>query len=77
MRSTNKEVADIIAVVRKAGWRVEHTDRNHWKFYSPDGEGIVTCPGTPQGTRWSANLKSQLRRHGVEVPHRNGRKPKR
>jgi hypothetical protein len=51
------------------GWRVEHGG-SHWKIYPADKtKPMVVAPVSPSDMRSLQNMKSQLRRAGLEIPH--------
>lgn len=64
MASTNKEIKELIREAERQGWRVSKTKKGHIRFFAPDGETILTAPGTPSEHRWLNNLLPQLRRYG-------------
>jgi predicted RNA binding protein YcfA (HicA-like mRNA interferase family) len=63
-------LAKIIAALEDQGWRVERTNKGHWRCYAPDAEGIVHLPGTPSDHRSLANAVAKLRRYGFQWPPR-------
>lgn len=52
------------AVLR--GWRVEPTKNLHLKWIAPSG-AIIFSSSTPSDRRAALNLRSQLRREGLDV----------
>ena len=61
--------SDLARVVKRAtdqGFRVRQTERNHWQFYAPNKEDIVTTGGTPSDARSWANFMAGLKRAGYE-----------
>ena len=52
------------AVLR--GWRVEPTKNLHLKWVAPSG-AIIFSSSTPSDRRAALNLRSQLRREGLDV----------
>lgn len=68
-RSSNKEVAALIDVLKGQGWRVTRAKRaSKYLLWSPDGEGRpIPVHETPSDARWRRNLVGQLRRAGAEV----------
>lgn len=58
----------LVEAALKAGWTVNHTKNCHVVFRSPDKtQPQIICPNTPSDRRASKNLRSQLRRAGLEV----------
>jgi len=61
--SNNKELKKIIKYAEKQGWRVLRTKSGHFKWYSPDGESIVTSPSTGSHKSWK-NFMALLKKAG-------------
>lgn len=62
----DREVRKIAKLAEKAGWTVSFTKGHHIKFTSPEGKPIFAS-GTPGDHRATKNLKSDLRRAGLEI----------
>ena len=60
----NKELAKLMKLAIRNGWRVELTKKCHIKFYVPTG-GIIVSGSTPSDPRSIKNLRSQLRAGGL------------
>ncbi len=58
------EIKELLDAAKEKGWRVEQTKKGHWRCYAPDGENIVTLPGTPSDRRSIRNAIAQMRRYG-------------
>jgi len=62
------ELRTLIAAAEAQGWRVEKTPGNHVRFMSPDVRVPPIVTGsTPSDVRATRNLRSLLRRHGLDV----------
>jgi hypothetical protein len=61
----NKEIQQLLARVRKQGFLVRKTRRNHYRV-SRGGGRPVTVPGTPR-SRSIDNAKADLKRIGAEL----------
>ena len=66
LRRVARDFRPLIKAAREQGWRVDAT-RRHPVLFSPDGRAAVPVPTTPSDHRSLANLRSQLRRAGLEV----------
>ena len=75
--SRNKEVKELVAYCeRQPGVRVEEGTK-HWKVFPADKtKAMVRIPKTPSDWRSLENCKAELRRAGLDVPHRGGTKKK-
>lgn len=69
----SKTTGDLARRAVAQGWTVEPTANGHPRFISPSGE-VTTGAGTASEYRGEANLKSRLRRLGLEDPPRRKRK---
>lgn len=68
--SYDKLMTDVVRLAERNGWRVERTKKGHFKFVSPDkSQPIIHLSGTPSDPRTFICGMSQLRRHGLPVPH--------
>lgn len=47
------------------GWTVEKTGGGHWKFKPPTGPFVI-APSSPSDHRSVLNLRSELRRKGLQ-----------
>lgn len=66
MGMATKEIRKLIRALEAQGWRVEETGSGHYQAYSPNGEDIVTIPGTPSDHRSMRNTMSRLKRAGFK-----------
>lgn len=59
-----RDVAQLIKVIEKAGWRVEQCKgSNHYKAFPPNGtEGFVTISSSPSCKHWRSNCIGDIRR---------------
>lgn len=69
------ELESLISLAVDHGWRVKRLTSGHRQLLAPDGVSIVTAPSTPSDHRGILNMRSELRKAGLEVPHRQ-EKPK-
>jgi ABC-type sulfate transport system permease component len=60
----HKELAKLMKLALRQGWRVELTRKCHIKFYVPNA-GIIVASSTPSDPRSIKNLRSQLRAGGL------------
>ena len=58
-------IHDIIRRARSQGWRVKLTARGHYKFYAPDGKGLVVVGSHLGDPRAVKNALAELRRRGM------------
>lgn len=61
-----KDQRRLIAKAEAAGWQVRDTKAG-WKLYSPDGKTIVTMHTSSSDNRAIANMRSDLRKGGLDV----------
>jgi len=61
------EYRGLADAVLAQGWRIEPTNREHFRWLSPDGKYIVITSKTPSDRRALANIRSDLRRAGLKV----------
>lgn len=64
---TDKEVAELVEAVRKAGGSAELNGSGHWKVRDASGHAVGSIPATPSDHRSLKNSQADLRRHGVGV----------
>lgn len=64
-KGANKDVARIVAELRRQGWQVTKTRHNHWKAVSPHGKGTCFFSSTPGEGRAIQNTRAQLKRMGA------------
>jgi hypothetical protein len=61
MRGANKDLKSLAREYRQMGWRIEHTNANHFRWLGPYGEHVITSrsPGD-----WHAivKIKADLRK---------------
>ena len=80
-KHTSKDAAasfrqELQEIARAQGWRVERTEKGHWRFVPPDkSKRIVVLPGTSVSRSGTRNALADLRRSGliVERDHRPAR----
>lgn len=60
-----KDVRRIVEELETRGWRI--VKNKHWKAYAPDGSSPVCMAVTPSDRRALLNIRSVLRRRGVEL----------
>jgi hypothetical protein len=65
--SAMKDVNQLIRLAVKANWTVESTGGGHWKLRSPAGP-VVICGATP-GQSAIKNIRNELRKAGLVLPH--------
>lgn len=59
---------DIDQIIRRAkhqGWRVDVGGSGHYRFFAPDGKGLVTVARSPSDHRAILNIEADLRRAGL------------
>ncbi len=61
-----KEVADMMAELRRQGWLVETTSKGHYKVTSPTGQPVFLSRGSTD-PRMVKNARAMLRRHGARL----------
>lgn len=61
------DVQKVLRRVRKAGWSVRRTKKNHYKVTPPSGEGSLFFSATPGDRRAIRELYSKLRRAGFDL----------
>lgn len=66
---------ELFKIARRQGWAVEQTRKNHVKLTSPTGQ-IYFTGSTPSDYRAGRNLASDLRKLGLDIPDKTGRKGK-
>lgn len=64
--SDASEMNKFLKQVRRAGWAVERTRKQHWKVTSPSGKPFF-LPSTPSEYRSLQNCRSLLKRAGLDV----------
>ena len=64
--SHETDLARVIKRATEQGFRVRQTERNHWQFYAPNKEDIVTTGGTPSDFRGWHNFLAAMKRAGYE-----------
>lgn len=64
MRTTRKDVREIIQVAQEAGFTLDrYTGSGHYKMHHGNG-GTIVIPSTPRGDRWKKNVLADIRRVG-------------
>ena len=57
-----------VQIAESAGWTVTRTSNGHWRFVPADpAAAIVHAAGTSSADRATANLRSGLRRSGLDL----------
>lgn len=62
-----KELKALIERARAAGWKVELSGGNHWRFTPPHGGRPYYMGTTPSDPRGLLNFRAQLRRGGLQL----------
>ena len=57
----------LVSQAQERGWRVEIGGGTHVKFYTPEGKYVTSCTTTSTGSRTYLEVRSKLRRAGLEV----------
>lgn len=74
------ELRDIIKFAKRAGWTVTKNREGHPEFWAPgadrDDRPTVTGSGTSSDWRAVPNLVSELRKAGLDIPHKGRQKKK-
>ncbi len=70
--SLKRDMQDLVAEVRAAGWTVTYTGAGHWRCQGPAG-GLVFCASTPTDSRAVRNARTQLRKAGLDLTQRTKR----
>lgn len=65
--SSRKDIKKIIRIARSQGWDVVPTRGGHILFIDRDGRKRATAPQSPSCHRAIKNLRSYLRRGGLEI----------
>jgi hypothetical protein len=65
--ASKKDLAILMKIALKAGWRVELTKGGHYKWIAPNSLDLIYSSSTPSDNRALANLKQDLRRSGLDV----------
>ncbi len=60
----SKDIRDLVAAAKRAGWAADRTRNNHLRLRSPDGEAAVVVPLRSSARRNRTHLRAALRRHG-------------
>lgn len=60
-----KDLATLLRLLVRQGWRIEPTRRGHFKCYAPCGSVVIA--GGSGDWRALRNSKALLRRHGAKV----------
>lgn len=65
------EFREIVHLSTTQGWKVTGTSKGHWRFLSPDTDVPAhVVSGTPSNPRrFIQQLRSELRRKGLRIPH--------
>jgi hypothetical protein len=61
-----REVQDLLALARARGCAVVPTRNGHYKVLVPGG-GLVVVPRTPSDWRSIRNIRSDLRKAGLDI----------
>lgn len=60
----DKELDQLRRLAVAQGWRVVRTNKDHYKWYAPDGKTMVVSGSTPSDHRAIKNQKALMRRAG-------------
>lgn len=67
-RDTSSFRREIAQIAIAQGWRVEQTEKGHWRFIPPDKtKRIVIMPGTSVSRSGTRNALADLRRSGLVI----------
>lgn len=68
------DLKTIVKIAKAQGWTVTHNRKGHPTFWAPgadlNGRPTVTGAGSPSDYRSNLNLAAQLRRAGLDLPHK-------
>lgn len=70
----NRDFQELLKDLESQNWNVKRTERGHFQFRSPNGQGLVTAGGSYGDFRAIKNLVSQLRRAGFTPSRGMGRR---
>jgi hypothetical protein len=74
LMATAREYIDLARLAEEQGWCIERARNNHLRWIPPDGgKAVVTC-STPSDHRSFLNDRSRLRKAGLELPRKDGRR---
>lgn len=59
---------DIVDAAVTQGWRVDKTNKGHWRFIPPGPGEIIITSGTPSDKRAVHNCLARLKRAGFSTP---------
>jgi hypothetical protein len=69
----NRELDALLDICRASGATVTRGKNGHWQVLPADKkQGVITISGTPSDYRAIEKIRSQLRRAGMQVPHKGG-----
>lgn len=63
---TTKQIKSLVNAALAAGWREADTKSGRTMLFSPDGESQVVLPLNPKEYRGLRNVRSELRKRGVD-----------
>jgi hypothetical protein len=66
LRRLPRDLRQLGRLARRAGWFIEATRSQHWRWISPAG-AVVICSGSPSDTNNAVIIRRQLRRLGLHV----------
>ncbi|MDY5154270.1 hypothetical protein [Actinotignum urinale] len=59
---TDKEVKKWIKELRKHGYKIERTKKNHYKVLDEKGKILDILSSTPSSKNWKQNSETQIRK---------------
>ena len=65
-RSAPRELRLLAESAVRAGWQISQTSGSHYRWTSPAGATVISA-GTPGCHRAALNVRSLLRRHGLDL----------
>lgn len=66
-RCSNREMDKLIRICWDLGCWCTRGGNNHIKVYDPWGNGVVSVPSTPSGSRTPENVRTRLKSNGLSV----------
>jgi hypothetical protein len=63
----DEQVAKLLHAAEAAEWRIDGGGSSHWKVYPPGEHAMVPLASTPSDKRGTLNVRSRLRRAGLDV----------
>jgi hypothetical protein len=71
LRAIPRDLRSTARVAIQNGWTIRKTNGHHLVWKPPTKEGrVVHCGSTLSCSRAIGNIRAELRRNGLELPHR-------